>query len=234
MCATMRTATQLVLHGRSRHSRMRGSVMLAVDSTKRNPTFTDASLPRGFSNLPEYKVWLGIKCRCECPSATGYNRYGLRGITVCDEWTNSFATFYSDVGPRPTPKHTLERSDNDKGYSKENCCWATRKQQMRNCSRNHLITYHGETMCLQEWADRLGLNKTTLRKRLSRGWSVERAFGESPRKQPREILLTFDGQTMNVAEWASVLGIPAPTLYTRLSAGLSIELVLSAQSTRRS
>jgi hypothetical protein len=135
-----------------------------------------ASRLHGMLHTPEYKIWLGIKCRCTCPSATDYSRYGARGIAVCPEWSSSFEAFYCDMGPRPTQKHTLERKNNDKGYSKENCCWATRTAQMRNMSRNHLITFRGKTQCLQEWADELGINKATLRKRLKRGWSVERAF----------------------------------------------------------
>jgi hypothetical protein len=130
----------------------------------------------GMTGSPEHKIWMGIKCRCKCPSATGYSRYGGREIAVCDSWRNSFEAFYRDMGPRPTPKHTVERIDNDKGYSKDNCCWATRTEQMRNMSRNHLITFNGRTQCLQEWADELGMNKATLRKRLRRGWPIERAF----------------------------------------------------------
>lgn len=129
----------------------------------------------GLSKLPEYKIWLGMRCRCECPTATGYSRYGGRRITVCDEW-HLFEAFYRDIGPRPSPKHTIERIDNALGYSKENCCWATRTEQMRNMGRNHLITFRGKTQCLQDWAAEMGTNKNTLRKRLKRGWSVERAL----------------------------------------------------------
>lgn len=136
----------------------------------------------GFSKLPEYKIWLGMRTRCECSTATGYQRYGGCGITVCDEW-HSFEAFYRDMGPRPSDKHTIERIDNSLGYSKENCTWATRTEQMRNMRRNHLITFRNKTQCLQEWADELGMNKATIRKRLKRGWSVEHALTTPP--QPR-------------------------------------------------
>lgn len=188
------------------------------------------SSSHGCHSLPEYKIWMGINCRCHCKNASGYERYGDRGIGICEEW-KSFEIFFRDMGPRPSPAHSIERIDNDGDYCKANCRWATRTEQMRNMSRNHLITYQGQTLCLQEWSDRLGINKATLRKRLDRGWSVERALAESPRNQPREILLTFNGKTMNVAEWATVLGIPAPTLYTRLDAGWSLERALTAPST---
>ena len=141
------------------------------------------SMTHGLSHLPEHKVWEGLKCRCECPSATGHSRYGGRGISVSDEWLASFETFYRDMGPRPTPKHTLERINNDGPYSKANCRWDTRTAQMRNMSRNHTITFNGKTQCLQEWAEEVGLNKATLRKRLRRGWSAEMAL-TTPARNP--------------------------------------------------
>ncbi len=195
--------------------------MAATNSTRTN---------HGMTGTPEHKIWMGIKCRCKCPSATGYYRYGGRAITVSDEWRESFAAFYRDMGPRPTPKHTVERIENDKGYSKDNCCWATRKEQMRNMSRNHEITFDGRTQCLQEWADEVGLNKATLRKRLRRGWSVEKALGQSARDQS-ERLLEFKGATRNVTEWAKALGMSATTLYTRLNSGWSVERALTTTVT---
>lgn len=143
------------------------------------------SMTHGLSHLPEYKVWEGIKCRCKCPSATGHSRYGGRGISVCDAWLTSFEAFYRDMGPRPTPKHTLERIENDGPYSKANCRWDTRTAQMRNTSSNHLVTFNGKTQCLQEWAEEVGLNKSTLRKRLKRGWSVEMALTTQARSPVR-------------------------------------------------
>lgn len=132
----------------------------------------------GMSKTPEYKIWLGIRTRCECPTATGYQWYGAIGRTVSDEW-KSFETFYHDMGQRPSPRHSIERVNNSLGYSKSNCIWATRPEQMRNMGRNHMITFEGRTQCLQAWADELGINKSTLRKRLKRGWSLERAFTKS-------------------------------------------------------
>lgn len=189
-----------------------------------------AYFTHGMAGSPEHKIWMGIKCRCKCPSATGYSRYGGRDIAVCESWRDSFEAFYRDMGPRPTPKHTVERKDNDKGYCKENCVWATRTEQMRNMSRNHLITFNGKTQCLQEWAEEFGLNKATLRRRLQRGWSVERAFGEAA-KHHSERLLEFNGTTQSVAEWAKALGMVASTLYTRLDAGWSIERALTTPVT---
>lgn len=90
--------------------------------------------PRPFpvSKMPEYRIWQGMIQRCVNKRGAAYHRYGGRGITVCDRWQNSFAAFYADMGPRPSPEMQLDRIDNDKGYSRENCRWATRQQNVMN------------------------------------------------------------------------------------------------------
>jgi hypothetical protein len=79
----------------------------------------------------EYKVWASMRRRCSDPKGKSYKDYGGRGITVCDRWTD-FSNFISDMGPRPSPDHSIEREDNDRGYSPDNCVWATRDVQAKN------------------------------------------------------------------------------------------------------
>lgn len=81
---------------------------------------------------PLYNTWRKMKARCYNPKEINYHNYGAKGITVCDAWKASFVSFLSDMGEKPTPSHTLDRIENNKGYYKENCRWATPSEQNYN------------------------------------------------------------------------------------------------------
>lgn len=122
-----------------------------------------------------YTTWVDMKRRCFNKKTSRYHDYGGRGITVCDRWKHSFENFFEDMGERPEGL-TLDRKDNDKNYYKDNCRWATQKEQANNRSSNRLIDYNNQTKNLKQWSEYLGINYGTLKSRLNRGWSVERAF----------------------------------------------------------
>jgi hypothetical protein len=127
-----------------------------------------------YVGTPTYGSWYNMKTRCNNPKATNAKRWSGRGITYDPRW-NSFLNFLEDMGERPEGT-SLDRKDNDKGYSKENCRWATLIEQANNQSHNHRITYEGETLTLTQWALKMGLKQSTVRRRLERGWSVEKAL----------------------------------------------------------
>ena len=126
------------------------------------------------SNTKTYQAWANMKNRCNTQSSIDYPDYGGRGITVCPEWA-SFRQFLTDMGEAPEGK-SIDRKDNDKGYSKNNCRWASSKEQNQNNRWNHNVTHLGETHCVMEWARRIGLKPVTLYKRLERHWSIARAL----------------------------------------------------------
>lgn len=114
----------------------------------------------------EYSIWAGIIQRCENKNSPSYKNYGGRGIKICQRWRHDFSAFFSDMGQRPQGM-TIERINNDKDYSPENCRWATRADQARNNSRNVYITHNGETKTRKDWADYYGIDDETFRHRLS-------------------------------------------------------------------
>ena len=124
----------------------------------------------GKTRTSEYNIWSSMIARCTNRKCHAYHRYGGRGITVCERWRTSFINFFSDMGPRPSLKYTLDRfPDNDGNYEPGNCRWATMKEQQRNRGNNHLITINGQTKCLNEWAEIVGLHRTAIERRIKKG-----------------------------------------------------------------
>ena len=136
----------------------------------------------GMSETPEYTIWLGIKQRCLNPNNDWYHCYGGRGIIICDQWRDSFTTFLRDMGPRPSPEHEVDRRENDKSYSPENCRWATRKEQTRNTRQNTKLTFEGKTLTMVEWSIISGIRTGIISKRLKLGWTTEEIFSTPVRK----------------------------------------------------
>lgn len=140
--------------------------------------------PSRKTHRPTYGIWEKMRRRCESPLDPAYSYYGGRGIFVCERW-RVYENFLADMGERP-PGLTLERVNNDMGYSPDNCRWATRLEQQRNRRVNRRLSLNGETKCLSEWADILGINRETLRGRVAiHGWSDEKALTEPVRVESR-------------------------------------------------
>lgn len=127
-------------------------------------------------------MWARMRDRCNNPKRDHYDRYGGRGIKVCDRWED-FALFLEDMGPRP-PGATIERKDNDGNYEPENCHWATMVQQQNNRSSTHKITWQDQTHSLKEWAKILGRSQYSMSTRLNRdGWTEEEVLRFANQKE---------------------------------------------------
>lgn len=139
---------------------------------------------KNLSGHPLYKTWATMRTRCNNKMAANYSRYGGRGISVCERW-KIFENFLLDMGPRPSPKHSLDRIDNDGNYEPSNCRWATRLLQMSNCRQNLLITIAGKTKHLAEWSRDYNTSPSTTRARMLRGMSWEEALTTPPNSRAR-------------------------------------------------
>lgn len=111
--------------------------------------------------------------RCTDTKASNYHNYGGRGITVSPRWLESVENFYADMGDPPSPYHSLDRRDNDKGYSKENCRWATRSEQMNNRRVCVQLSFNGKTQTIAQWSRELGIPTMTITARLRQERPIE-------------------------------------------------------------
>lgn len=157
----------------------------------------DVTIARSFKHgqarrgklTPEWISWKGMIKRCSDPGSPDYDRYGGRGIKVCQEWQgpDGFNEFFYAMGKRPGTRYSLERKDNSLGYSPENCVWARDIEQANNKRNNFIVELAGQSFTVAELARELrtDLNTGTIYRRLHDGWPVERAFFEQPEVQVR-------------------------------------------------
>jgi hypothetical protein len=137
--------------------------------------FKDRVTTHGKSKSPIYQVWRDMLKRCYKDDSKVYEGYGSRGIIVCDSW-HKFEDFYKDMGDPPFVAASLDRIDNNGDYTKENCRWATTKQQSDNRNNTLWLTYKGETKTSSQWALQLGIPSYTIRNRIRCGWDADRIF----------------------------------------------------------
>lgn len=129
----------------------------------------NASRTHGRSRSSVYRSWIAMRSRCNNPSHAFYKNYGGRGIQVCKRWLGEggFSRFLRDMGEKPMGK-SLDRINNNRGYSPSNCRWATQKQQMNNMRGNVIVEVKGEKMTLAECCERLGIKRSTLQNKLTK------------------------------------------------------------------
>lgn len=147
--------------------------------------YDHAKITHNMTGTKPYRVWASMKQRCNNPNDNAYKWYGARGIKVCEEWSNSFESFYSWAKTNGYKKGlSIERIDCNGNYEPRNCEWITQEEQLLNTRRTRLITYKGKTQTIKEWSDELGIKYMTLWFRL-KNWPIERAFEESVTTIPK-------------------------------------------------
>jgi hypothetical protein len=130
----------------------------------------------------EHVIWLGIKFRCYNPKSANFALYGGRGITMCNEWRESFEAFFADMGPRPSKRHSIDRIDNGGSYSPQNCRWATQKQQRINQRGFVLHDFNGGKVTATDAAIACGIKPDTVHTRMRRGMTLQQALNTPVRK----------------------------------------------------
>lgn len=149
----------------------------AVKATRHGKAFTR-----------EYRTWNNMLSRCNNPNVPAFAEYGRRGIVV--EW-GSFSQFFADMGPMPSPTHTIERSDVNGPYAAWNCRWATQAEQALNKRNHHILTFNGKSAPMAVWATEFGLPFSMLHDRINKlGWPIDKAITTPPRKQKNSKLIS--------------------------------------------
>jgi hypothetical protein len=192
----------------------------------------DLRTKHGMFKTKEYRAWRSMQDRCYNKKTKQYHNYGGRGIEVCKEWIGNFEQFYKDMGKSPE-NTSLDRIDNNGNYSKENCRWATIKEQANNRATNTKITINGETKNIKEWAQIIGVSCTCLAYRVKTGRTEDELllkkvvpkYAKIKHKKNNRII-TLKGETKTLTEWADTLGIAKSTMHHRMTYGWTEEEIL--------
>lgn len=166
-----------------------------------------SSVTHGMTNTPEYRIWTGIKKRCYNNKQKAYPNYGGRGIRVCDKWLNSFDAFFSDMGERPSARHSIERIDVNGDYAPSNCKWATPIEQ----ANNKRVTVRIDGIPIAELSRETGIKHATLYARATVGRRGYPVLG------PQVLTLEHNGITDTTAGWSKRTGIKQTTINMRVT-----------------
>jgi hypothetical protein len=183
------------------------------------------NLTHGMRYTPEYQAWINMRRRCDAgPDTREYAYYGAKGITVCERWLNSFEAFYEDMGPRPSPDHSIDRRENDKGYYKNNCRWATWEEQQNNRSNNSVNTVDGVVYSsIAKLAREKNISEATVKARIyKQNMSVEEAVSKGTNRYS----LMVNGESKSVNELSEITNKTSATIRYHLRRGRTVEDIL--------
>ena len=175
-----------------------------------------------------YQIWTSMKGRCYNPNNEKYNDYGARNITVCDEWKDNYTSFrdwsyqngYDDS--LNWTECTIDRINNEKGYSPDNCRWTTVKIQGNNKRNNVVIEYNGVKKTASEWAREIGVDVHTIIQRYRQGRPIEEVLA----KNLKTVWIEYNGKNHTIPEWVKITGIKKTTIWSRYDKGYPPEMIL--------
>lgn len=169
-------------------------------------------------------------CRCYYPTTHGYERYGGRGIKICEEWRNNPDSFYDWAINNGYKKGlTLDRIDVNGNYEPSNCRWVTKEVQDNNRRNNRKIIYNGETKTLSQWAKLFNINRVTLSDRLKIGMTIDEALNKPVIKSGGKLLFTINNETKLLSEWCKIYNTNYQTAWKKIKNGKSIEKALKIE-----
>lgn len=189
-------------------------------------------LTHGDSNTRLYSIWASMRERCRNSSDKNYHHYGGRGISVCNEWDSYIIFKEWALNNGYHEDLTLDRIDVNGNYEPTNCRWVTMNIQANNKRNNHYITYNNKTQSMMDWSNEIGINYSTLRKRIRDGWSPEKALS-NPVDSIEPVKIEYNGVTQTIGDWARETGISYNTISHRLENGWSIEKTLTTTDDAR-
>lgn len=175
---------------------------------------------RGTPTSPTYRSWNSMMTRCYNQEHVHYHRYGGRGIGVCNKW-KTFEGFLADMGERPHYK-SLDRIDTDKGYSADNCRWASGITQARNRCNNRLVSFNGTTKFAVDWAKEFGVSPRTIWDRHMAGLPINKPIELGKRRRDNQWVV-FNGKRKLAKEWAEELGVSRSAVWNRHKNGWPID-----------
>ena len=219
-------ATKIISGGNLKGGNVRSCGCLANESTTR------FAKVHGKSHTRLFRVWSGIRNRCLCPNDKHYKDYGGRGITLCEEWKNDFMAFYNWAYANgydetaPKGKCTIDRIDNNKGYSPDNCRFVNLKVQANNKRNNHIVAVGKEALTVAEVADMANIEYNTMCGRVNKGWDIESAINTPLNsKKSRRIhnpKYIYKEHEYTKTEISRIFGIDKRTFGTRLERGMTV------------
>ena len=186
----------------------------------------------GMRHTQIYGVWAGTKDRTNPQHKNHKNNYRKLNISMCEEWRNSFLSFYNwaisngykeEKLPNGKNKYTIDRIDCYGDYCPENCRWITADEQMNNTTKNKFIEYNGQVKTLSEWCKELGLNYGLVNQRLHSGFDVERAFTES---NDRKNYYIYKGERLNIKDISERTGLTITNVWNRINRGWGIDRIM--------